>query len=123
MNQVPKMEAISPVIPAGADLNVALDFYARLGFVKTWQQGDMASVGRDAISILLFQSDDRHLAEWTSCRVQVTNVAALYAEFQQKEGQVIHPNGKLETKPWGLTEFAILDPAGVCITFFERNTP
>ena len=32
---------------------------------------------------------------------------------------VIHPNGYLTTKPWGTQEFAILDPAGVCMTFYE----
>ena len=32
----------------------------------------------------------------------------------------IHPNGKLETKPWGFKEFAVLDPGGLCIHFAER---
>lgn len=43
----------------------------------------------------------------------------LYEELQAKGGEMIHPNGKLEMKPWGTTEFAILDPAGICITFYE----
>lgn len=120
MDQPPVLEAITPVIPAGADLNAAIAFYELLGFTKTWQNGDMARMSRDAVNILLFQNEDRHLAEWTSCRVEETNIETLYEEFNQKGGQMIHPNGKLETKPWGLKEFAILDPAGVCVTFFER---
>ena len=120
MNQAPKLETIIPIIPAGADLNAAIAFYEQLGFTRTWQEGNMARVSRDAIHILLCHNEDRHLAEWTSCRVQVTNIAALYAEFLEQGGQMIHPNGRLETKPWGMTEFAILDPAGVCLTFFER---
>jgi hypothetical protein len=32
---------------------------------------------------------------------------------------MIHPNGQLQTQPWGMKEFAIIDVAGVCITFFE----
>ncbi|MDJ0679472.1 MAG: hypothetical protein QNJ18_06365 [Xenococcaceae cyanobacterium MO_167.B52] len=40
-------------------------------------------------------------------------------ELPQDVTEIIDPNGKLETKPWGMKEFAILDPAGVCITFCE----
>jgi uncharacterized glyoxalase superfamily protein PhnB len=29
----------------------------------------------------------------------------------------IHPNGKLETKPWNQKEFAIVDPNGTLLTF------
>ena len=122
MEQTPVLEAITPMIPAGGDLDAAIAFYEQLGFTKTWQHGDTARMSRDAVNILLFQNEDRHLAEWTSCRVQVANIEALYEEFSQMGGQMIHPNGKLETKPWGLKEFAILDPAGVCLTFFERTT-
>jgi hypothetical protein len=32
---------------------------------------------------------------------------------------VIHPNGVLETKPWGLKEFTVLDLDGNGITFYE----
>ena len=51
-------------------------------------------------------------------RFAVINIEALYAEYQQRGGRV-HPNGKLQTKPWGTTEFAAIDPNGVCVTFQE----
>jgi hypothetical protein len=31
----------------------------------------------------------------------------------------VHPNGPLQTKPWGTKEFAAIDPNGVCVTFQE----
>ena len=44
--------------------------------------------------------------------------AASYAEFQKRCGKV-HPNGPLQTKPWGTKEFGAIDPNGVCVTFQE----
>jgi uncharacterized glyoxalase superfamily protein PhnB len=32
-------------------------------------------------------------------------------------GTPIHPNGKLQEKPWGQKEFAMIDPNGTLITF------
>jgi hypothetical protein len=29
----------------------------------------------------------------------------------------VHPNGALQTKPWGTKEFGAIDPNGVCVTF------
>jgi hypothetical protein len=44
--------------------------------------------------------------------------SALYAEYQERGGKV-HPNGPLQTKPWGTKEFAAVDPNGVCMTIQE----
>jgi catechol 2,3-dioxygenase-like lactoylglutathione lyase family enzyme len=32
---------------------------------------------------------------------------------------MVHPNATLEDKPWGTREFAVLDPDGNLITFYE----
>jgi len=32
---------------------------------------------------------------------------------------VVHPNGPLQTKPWGTKEFGAIDPNGVCVTFYR----
>lgn len=50
-----------------------------------------------------------------------TGIDDLYRAFQQR-GAVIHPNGPLETKPWGQREFAISDPNGTLLTFGEAVT-
>ena len=63
---------------------------------------------------------DRELArtvgDQTMVRIVVDDIEAMYAEYQQRGGKV-HPNGSLQTKPWGTTEFAAKDPNGVCVTF------
>ena len=40
-----------------------------------------------------------------------------YYKQIQKNNVAIHPNGKLEEKPWNQKEFAILDPNGTLLTF------
>jgi uncharacterized glyoxalase superfamily protein PhnB len=66
--------------------------------------------------------DDKALArkvgDQTMVRLAVKGIEALYAEFQKRGGKV-HPNGPLQTKPWGTKEFGAIDPNGVCVTFQE----
>jgi catechol 2,3-dioxygenase-like lactoylglutathione lyase family enzyme len=123
MNQTPVLQNISPLIPGGNDLKATVAFYEQqLGFQCIHKKGNpihMAIVQRDSTQIFLIQNEDRHLAEGTSLRIQVEGIEKLYQEFQNKDPAMIHPNGKLETKPWGVNEFVVLDPMGVCITFWE----
>lgn len=123
MSNLSRLGNISPIIPAGGDLEKAITFYEQqLGFTTIHIEGEpirMAIVKRDEAEIFLQKNDDKHLAEWTTFRIQVEHSEQLYSEFQSKGGGMIHPNGKLEKKPWGPKEFAVSDPAGVCITFYE----
>lgn len=45
-----------------------------------------------------------------------SGIESLYDDFLRREVP-IHPNGPLETKPWGMKEFAILDPNHTLLTF------
>ena len=121
MPNTPVLGNLSPLMPAGSDVDATLVFYEqKLGFTTRYTQGkptEMAIVTRDAVEIFLCRNDDRYIAEQTSCRIHVQHVEQLYREYQAQG--VIHPNGQLTMKPWGTQEFAILDPAGVCITFYE----
>jgi uncharacterized glyoxalase superfamily protein PhnB len=123
MNQQPILENISPIIPAGEDIAKTILFYEqKLGFKTIHTEGkpvSMAVVQRDAAKIFLQKNDDKHLAENTRYLIQVTHIEQLYAELLAKGEGIIHPNGHLETKPWGLKEITVIDPAGVCITFYQ----
>ncbi|MFN6568279.1 VOC family protein [Dendronalium sp. ChiSLP03b] len=125
MSKLPVLKNISPMIPAGSDMEKSIAFYEQqLGFRTIHQEGNpitMAVVKRDSAEIFLLRNDDQHLAEGTTFRIQVDNIEQLYQEFQAKNGQIIHPNDELQTKPWGMKEFAIIDVAGVCITFYELD--
>jgi catechol 2,3-dioxygenase-like lactoylglutathione lyase family enzyme len=125
MSERPVLGHLSPLIPAGSDVDATIAFYEQqLGFTTVHKEGEpteMAIVKRDTVEIFLFQNDDRHVAEQTAFRIHVEHVEALYAEYQAQG--VIHPNGKLDAKPWGTKEFGVLDPTGVCITFYEPVAP
>jgi len=47
----------------------------------------------------------------------VQDIDALYAEMEPKG--VVHPNGWLQKKPWGVREFGVLDGDRSLITFAE----
>lgn len=123
MNKQPVLGNISPIIPAGEDIEKAIAFYEqKLGFQTIHTEGkpvSMAIVKRDAAQIFLQKKDDKYLAENTTFLIQVTHIEQLYEELLAKGEGIIHPNGHLATKPWGLKEITVLDPAGVCITFYE----
>lgn len=123
MNHPPILGNISPLLPAGDDVEKAIAFYEKeLGFTTIHKEGTpirMAIVKRDLAEIFLVKNDYKQLAENISIRIQVDGIEQLYEEFQAKTSGMRHPNNQLETKPWGMKEFVVIDPAGVYITFCE----
>jgi uncharacterized glyoxalase superfamily protein PhnB len=106
-------------VPVLASLNITktVAFYKdRLGFDKQgYTDENYAIVGRDAIELHFWKCDDKIHPENTSCYIHVEHIDALYKELQKTD--VIHPNGSLEDKPWGMREFAVLDADGNMIKF------
>ncbi|MCG9890962.1 MAG: VOC family protein [Thermosynechococcaceae cyanobacterium MS004] len=114
------MTTFNQAIPKLATTNIAaaIAFYeTQLGFTKQFQMDDYAGLERDHVEIHLWGCEDRSIAENTGCRISVTQIETLYADYQLKG--VIHPNHPLGIRPWGMQEFSIIDPDGNCITFFE----
>lgn len=122
MSSPASLNSINPLIPGGEDLEKTVAFYEqKLGFQCIHHEGNpfyMAIVKRDSAQIFLLQKGDRHLAAGTSLRINVSQIEQLYAELEAQE-DIIHNDGKLESKPWGMKEFVVIDPTGVCLTFCE----
>lgn len=113
-----KMLNACPVL-ASLDILTSVEFYEKqLGFKRTFCDEGYAVIVRDQICIHFWKCEDRIFPENTSCYIDVGGVDYLYEEFE-KLG-VIHPNGHLEEKPWGMKEFAILDVFGNLLRFGER---
>lgn len=107
---------ITPMIPAGPDLEEALRFFTEhLGFTILWQTDSMAGVRRDSIECNLVQNDLRAWAENASFSFGVSDLDALYAEYSGIPANV----GPLEPKPWGRPEFHMILPTGVCFQFYQ----
>ena len=125
-----------PAFPV-ADIAAATAFYtSKLGFQVKHEEAGFALLGREAVSLTLWQASDNSwprrwrrrpvvsgaesfLAGTASCRIQCDAVDDHYAAFLAQG--VVHPNGALEAKPWGTQEFAVLDLDGNLITFFQPD--
>jgi uncharacterized glyoxalase superfamily protein PhnB len=114
--------SVSPLIPA-RDVEEAIRFYRdSLGFDLDYRDAEPAQfaiVGQGGAHLHLFASQDKHLADWTSLRIEVDGIEALYARC--RAAGCVHPNGVLESKSWGTREFSIVDPSGVCIALVQRG--
>lgn len=57
------------------------------------------------------------LTNYSMIYIRVNSGIEKLYETLEKSGAIMHPNGKLEIKPWGVKEFAILDPNHTLLTF------
>jgi uncharacterized glyoxalase superfamily protein PhnB len=118
-----QVKAAVPVLPA-ADVAVSLAWWTGVcGFTEAFCHGSppaYAGIERDGVSLHLAGMTDTELARrvggQTMVRIAVSDVEAMYAEYQERGG-VVHPNGPLRTMPWGSQEFGAIDPNGVCVSF------
>lgn len=113
-----------PALPVLDAVEASRFYQDRLGFTLVHTEDGFAIVQRDAVELHLWQANtpetsgaEPHLAGTASCRVRVDDLRALYAEFQRV--QVIHPDGALATRWWGVEDFTILDGDGNAIVFYE----
>ena len=108
--------------PVLASLNIeeTLAFYTqKLDFRISYEDDSYAIVVRDEIALHFWKCNDPLIPQSTSCYVYVRGIAGLYAEMEV--AGVIHPNGQLEDKPYGMREFTILDLYGNLIRFGEES--
>jgi len=114
-----------PVLPA-ADVAESLRWWTEIcGFVESFRDAtppSYAGIARGEARVHIAAVSGKELArtvgDQTMVRFLVKGVEEFYLEYQRRGGRV-HPNGKLQVKPWGTREFAAIDPNGVCVTFQE----
>lgn len=90
-------------------------FYRQLGFSCNSNWPDYLMCTRDNIEIHLWKCNDENIPKNTGCYIRVNDIDKLYQEFDALN--IIHPNGKLENKPWKIRQFSILDNSGNIIHF------
>ncbi len=121
----PIIRGAIPVLPA-ADTTESLRWWTEIcGFKETFRDAtppNYAGINRGEAYLHIAGMRDKELArkvgDQTMVRIAVQGIEAMYAEYQKRGGKV-HPNGALQTKPWGTKEFGAVDPNGVCVTFQE----
>lgn len=106
-----------PVLPA-LNINETVAFYENhLGFLKRHQDAEYAILTKDTIEIHFWRCEDKYIAENCSCRVNVTDIEALY-QVVKAQG-ILRPDCTVEVKPWGVKEFEVFDPSGNLVWFCE----
>jgi catechol 2,3-dioxygenase-like lactoylglutathione lyase family enzyme len=104
-----------PILPSRS-VNETLTFYRRLGFVgKLHSHGDYAIVTRGTLELHFFTHRELRPAESSAmCYLRVLDVASIYREIALAElpRTGIPRQDALEDKPWGMREFALVDPDG-----------
>jgi catechol 2,3-dioxygenase-like lactoylglutathione lyase family enzyme len=123
------IQGIHPVLMT-RDVAESIRFYARLGFAVSFQdavdQPKYAAVRRDHLELHLQGADPDQWAYPTdrpAYRFLVSDVAQLYAEFQQagvigagtSDGS---PWAAPANTPWGTHEFHLRDPGKNCLQFY-----
>jgi len=110
---------INPKLPM-RDKNVTKEFYInKLGF-KEFGSVDFDGylmMEKDQIQIHFFEFKELDPKEnYGQVYIRTDNIDSFYQSLLDYK-TAIHPNGQLETKPWGQKEFAILDPDSNLLTF------
>jgi catechol 2,3-dioxygenase-like lactoylglutathione lyase family enzyme len=112
---------INPKLPM-RDKAVTKDYYVnKLGF-QLFGDNDFDAylmVHKDNIQIHFFEFKDLNPEQnYGQVYIRTNDIDKLYQTLLENKIS-IHPNGHLETKPWGQREFALLDPDKNLLTFGE----
>jgi hypothetical protein len=110
---------INPKLPM-RDKNVTRAFYInKLGF-KVFGSADYDGylmIEKDQIQIHFFEFKELDPKEnYGQVYIRTDNIDSFYQSLLDNK-TTIHPNGPLETKPWGQKEFSVLDPDNNLLTF------
>jgi hypothetical protein len=108
---------INPKLPM-RDKAVTKEFYEMLGFEQVGGDFDnYLMVQKDEIQIHFFEFKELNPKEnYGQVYIRTDDIETLYQSFLENK-VTIHPNGNLQTKPWGQREFSILDPDTNLLTF------
>jgi hypothetical protein len=114
---------IKAFVPA-KDFALSRRFYADLGFQQRSEGGGVAYFEVDGCAVLLQDFYEPALANNLAMHLLVPDVNAWLAHVQQQDlaGRYGVRVTSLVEQPWGITEFVVIDPAGVC-WHIGQNTP
>lgn len=110
---------INPKLPM-RDKAATRDYYVnKLGFQEygSADHEGYLMVQKDMVQIHFFEFKDLDPKEnYGQVYIRTDDIAALYHSLLEKKIS-IHPNGPLQTRPWGQMEFSLLDPDQNLLTF------
>lgn len=110
---------INPKLPM-RDKNITREFYInKLGFNVFGDEDydGYLMMEKDKIQIHFFEFKKLNPKQnYGQVYIRTDNIDSYY-QLLLDNNTKIHPNGPLETKPWGQREFSVLDPDNNLLTF------
>ncbi len=110
---------INPKLPM-RNKSVTREYYInKLGFKEygTTDFDHYLMIEKDQIQIHFFEFEKLDPKEnYGQVYIRIDNIESFYQSLLDCK-TTIHPNGTLETKPWGQKEFSVLDPDNNLLTF------
>lgn len=89
----------------------------QLGFEELSDYGNYLILKKDKIQIHFFEFKNLDPKEnYGQVYIRTNAIEDFYTTLLKKKTE-IHPNGDLQTKPWGQREFSVLDPDHNLLTF------
>lgn len=113
------LTAIHPKLPMRDKAATKAYYVNQLGFMVLGDYDEYLMVKKEGIEIhfFAFKTLDPK-TNYGQVYIRTNNIAQLYQELLDRK-VAIHPNGPLQTKPWGQREFSLLDPDNNLLTFGE----
>ena len=117
------LKNINPKLPMRDKVITRYYYVQRLGFQLVGSDGfnDYLMVKKDDIQIHFFKFKELNPKEnYGQVYIRTDNIEGVY-QWMLDKGIDIHPNGHLQTKPWGQKEFSLLDPDNNLLTFGQEK--
>ncbi len=111
---------IHPKLPM-RDQSITRQYYVnQLGFQQIGEYEGYLMVRKEEIEIHFFEFRALNPKEnYGQIYIRTDDIEGLYQSLLDQKVP-IHPNGALESKPWGQKEFALLDPDSNLLTFGQN---
>ncbi len=109
---------VIPKLPA-INLEETQSYYENaLGFELISRYPEYLIMKSGTTELHFFEFKDLNpLTNYSMIYIRVpSEIEELFGKLNES-GAIMHPNGKLEIKPWGVKEFAVLDPNHTLLTF------
>ncbi len=97
------------------------DYYSDLGFefVADYDNYLIATYNNSELHFFEFKELKPEQSDFMLYLKISSNIDKFYEHIKFRNIK-IHPNGSLETKPWNMREFSLIDPDGTLLTFGEK---
>ncbi|MGN7784120.1 bleomycin resistance protein [Niabella sp. 22666] len=116
------LTAIHPKLPMRNKQATKAYYIDQLGFIDCGaaDYDGYLMVEKEGIEIHFFEFKELNPAEnYGQVYIRTNDIDGLYQSLIDNN-VAIHPNGQLETKPWGQKEFSLLDPDNNLLTFGQH---